>query len=165
LFGFGSSPIENDSNKIKVDTVFDINSMDFKRVPSVDTLFMVAKKYLGKHAYLFTAVKIVESGNTNKYSWLAINHFNLCGMRFPTKRKTYAISKTNTNYAIYRNWFECMLDFKIYIHLVEDKYKLKHHKTPTDKDMIEFLSNSYNQHGSWKTFMFQMLDSVKNKYL
>jgi hypothetical protein len=153
-----------DTSMVIIDTALDVSSLDFKRVPSVDTLFMVAKQYLGKHAHLFVAIKIIESGNTNKYSWLALNHYNLCGMRFPKNRKTYAVSKTNSNYAIYRNWFESMLDFKIYIHLIEAKYLSEHKNTPSDVDMINYMSTRFNHYDFWKTNMLQLIKTVHKKY-
>ncbi|MDP2176121.1 MAG: hypothetical protein Q8K70_09465 [Bacteroidota bacterium] len=161
---FSQVILETDTNKVLIDTAFNISSLDYKRVPSVDTLFMVAKKYLGKHAHLFVAIKIIESGNTNKYSWLALKHNNLCGMRFPKNRKTYAISKTNSNYAIYRNWFESILDFKIYIHLIEKKYLSEHKNTPSDVDLINYMSTRYNHFDFWKTNMLQLIKMVHKKY-
>lgn len=131
----------------------------------MDTLFRVAKKYMGRWAHLFLAVKIEESGNQGHYSWLSTKHFNLCGMRFPRSRRTYAIGSTNTNYAIYRNWFECMLDFKIYMENIEKRYVDKHGKPPaTDVDMINFMFNTFNHFAKWKKDMLVLIKYVKKKY-
>lgn len=131
----------------------------------MDTLFRVAKKYMGRWAHLFLAVKIEESGNQGHYSWLSTKHFNLCGMRFPGSRRTYAIGATNTNYAIYRNWFECMLDFKIYMENIEKRYVDKHNKPPaTDLDMIHFMFNTFNHFDKWKKDMVVMIKYVHKKY-
>jgi hypothetical protein len=147
------------------DTVDVLSGLDLKRVPSVDTLYRVAKKYLGKWAHLFLAIKIEESGNSGHYSWLSVNHYNLCGMRFPRSRRTYATGSTNTNYAIYRNWFECMLDFKIYLEIVERKFVEKNKKSPKDDvEMINFMFNSFNHFDKWKKDMMVLIKYVKKKY-
>jgi hypothetical protein len=145
----------------------DSNLIDFvslNTVPATDTLFKVAKEFIGNRAHLFLAIKIEESGNDKHYSWLSTTHFNLCGMRFPRNRKTYAIGKTNTNYAIYRNWFECLLDFKIYMEMIEKSYVEKFKKTPTDLQLIEFMSSRFNHFAKWKTDMLSILKTVKRKY-
>lgn len=150
------SPISLDSNLI--------DYINLNRVPSTDTLFRVAKNFIGPRAHLFIAIKIEESGNDNHYSWLSLTYNNLCGMRFPQNRKTYAIGKTNTNYAIYRNWFECLLDFKIYLEILERKYVEKYKKTPTDVQLIEYMSTRFNHFAKWKTDMLSILKRVKKKY-
>lgn len=154
-----------DSAVSNVDTVDVLRGLDLKRVPNLDTLHRVAKKYLGKWAHLFLAIKIEESGNNGHYSWLSVNHYNLCGMRFPKSRRTYATGATNTNYAIYRNWFECMLDFKIYLDIIERKFVEKHKKQPKDEvEMINFMFNSFNHFDKWKKDMMILIKYVKKKY-
>jgi hypothetical protein len=154
-----------DTTGVVRDTVDVLRGVDLKRVPSMDTLHRVAKKYLGKWAYLFLAIKIEESGNNGHYSWLSVNHYNLCGMRFPRSRRTYATGSTNTNYAVYRNWFECMLDFKIYLEIIEGKYVEKYKKPPKDDiDMINFMYNSFNHFTKWKKDMMILIRYVKKKY-
>lgn len=159
------SMTQADSIKKLKDTTDILKVLDLKRVPSCDTLFMVAKKYMGRWDYLFLAIKIEESGNTGHYSWLSSNHYNLCGMRFPRSRRTYAISSTNTNYAIYRNWFECMLDFKIYMEIIERKFVEKYKRSPKDDvEMINFMFNSFNHFAKWKKDMLYLIKYVKKKY-
>lgn len=120
---------------------------------------------MGRWAYLFLAIKIEESGNNGHYSWLSVTHYNLCGMRFPRARKTYAIGSTKTNYAIYRNWFECMLDFKIYMDNVEKRFTDKNKRAPKDDvEMIHFMYNSFNHFAKWKKDMLILIKYVKKKY-
>ena len=86
-------------------------------------------------------------------------------MRFPRVRRTYAIGATNTNYAIYRNWFECMLDFKIYIESIEAKFIEKNKRAPKDDvEMIHFMFNSFNHFAKWKKDMLVLIKYVKKKY-
>ncbi|HEY1045750.1 MAG TPA: hypothetical protein VGF79_04880 [Bacteroidia bacterium] len=154
-----------DSLSKKTDTVNVLQGLDLKRVPGVDTLYRVAKKYMGRWHYLFLAIKIEESGNSGHYSWLSVNHYNLCGMRFPKSRRTYAIGATNTNYAIYRNWFECMLDFKIYMENLEAKFVNKYKRAPKDDvEMINYMYNSFNHFAKWKKDMLILIKYVKKKY-
>ncbi|MDI1234821.1 MAG: hypothetical protein PSX81_11105 [bacterium] len=154
-----------DSSVAKVDTTDVLRGLDLKTVPDVLVLHKVAKKYMGKWHYLFLAIKIEESGNTGHYSWLSINHYNLCGMRFPRNRRTYAISSTNTNYAVFRNWFECMLDFKMYIDNIEEKFIKKNNRQPKDEiEMIDYMFNSFNHFTKWKHDMHILVKYVKKKY-
>jgi hypothetical protein len=156
---------QNDSVVAKKDTVNILKGLDLKRVPSLDTLHLVAKKYLGKWSYLFLAIKMEESGGNGHYSWLSLKHYNLCGMRFPNVRRTYAIGKTNTNYAIFRNWFECMLDFKIYMEIKERKFIESKKRAPKDDvEMIHFMFNSFNHFDKWKKDMLILIKYVKRKY-
>lgn len=50
-----------------------------------------------------------------------VKNNNLFGMKLPKKRKTTAIGKTNNNYAVFRNWAECVQDWKIF----EAQYKTR----------------------------------------
>lgn len=154
-----------DSTITDTDTTDVLRGLDMKVVPDVATLHKVAKKYMGKWSYLFLAVKIEESGNTGHYSWLSVKHYNLCGMRFPRARRTYAIGATNTNYSIYRNWFECMLDFKIYMDNVETRFVEKNKRAPKDEvEMVHFMFNSFNHFDKWKRDMLILVKYVKKKY-
>ncbi len=154
-----------DSSVAITDTTDVLRGLDLKVVPDVVVLHMVAKKYMGKWHDLFLAIKIEESGNTGHYSWLSTNHYNLCGMRYPRSRRTYAISSTNTNYAIFRNWFECMLDFKMYMDNIEEKFVEKHKRVPkNDIEMVDYMFNSFNHFGKWKRDMYILVKYVKKKY-
>jgi len=154
-----------DSLIAKTDTTDVLRGLDLKTVPDVAVLHKVAKKYMGKWHHLFLAIKIEESGNTGHYSWLSTNHYNLCGMRFPRNRRTYAISSTNTNYAVFRNWFECMLDFKMYIDNIETKFIEKNKRAPKNEiEMVDYMFNSFNHFNKWKRDMHILVKYVKKKY-
>jgi len=155
----------SDSSSKSLDTTNVLKGLNLKRVPNMDTLYKVARKYMGRWDYLFLAIKMEESGANGHYSWLSSTHFNLCGMRFPRVRRTYAIGATSTNYAIYRNWFECMLDFKIYIESIEAKFIEKNKRSPKDEvEMVHFMFNSYNHFAKWKKDMLVLIKYVKKKY-
>ena len=159
--------VTNDSTVVNksVDTVNVLKGLNLKKVPSIDTLHRVAKKYMGRWHYLFLAIKIEESGNNGHFSWLSTTHFNLCGMRYPKTRRTYAIGSTNTNYAIYRNWFECILDFKIYMDNIENKFIEKNKRSPKDDiEMIHYMFNTFNHFAKWKKDMLVLIKYVKKKY-
>ena len=154
-----------DSSSKSLDTSNVLKGLNLKRVPNMDTLHKVARKYMGRWNYLFLAIKMEESGANGHYSWLSSTHYNLCGMRFPRVRRTYAIGATSTNYAIYRNWFECMLDFKIYIESIESKFIEKNKRSPKDEvEMIHFMFNSFNHFAKWKKDMLVLIKYVKKKY-
>ncbi|MEZ4804301.1 MAG: hypothetical protein R2852_02110 [Bacteroidia bacterium] len=64
---------------VKKDTVDVLKGFRPKNASrSLNTLHMVAKKYLGKWSYLFLAIKMEESGGNGHYSWLSLKHYNLC---------------------------------------------------------------------------------------
>lgn len=150
---------------LAADTADVLRGIDLKRVPGMDTLNRVAKKYLGKWSYLFLAIKIEESGNEGHYSWLSVTHYNMCGMRYPRSRRTYAVSSTPTNYAVYRNWFECLLDFKIYMEIIERKFTEKNKRPPAgDVEMIHFMYNNFNHFAKWKKDMLILIRYVRKKY-
>lgn len=166
VFGALKTEIKN-PEQVNFNTKKDTLSIDenvLKTIPDIDLMHQYAKQYLGKHADLFIAIKIEESGNNNNYSWLAKKHNNLCGMRFPNVRKTYAIGKTNSNYSIYKNWFDCMLDFKLYILKMEQHYIKKFNKVPNDIDLIEYMSTNFNHFETWKINLLNIIYTVKRKY-
>jgi len=148
-------------NKIK--TEIELNYV-FDKIPSIDTIFAYADKHLKNRAFLFLTIKIEESGSGSQPSYLALNYNNLCGMRMPNKRKTYAIGETNTGYSIYRNWFESMLDFKIYLNTMEQHYINLYKKTPSNVDLIEYMNTNFNHLGSWKINTMKIYSSVEKKY-
>jgi hypothetical protein len=159
--------IKSDSTVLSRDSSIsqDTANYNLKVVPDIPVLYNVASKHMGRWAHLFLAIKIEESGNSGKYSWLAKKHFNLCGMRFPRQRRTYAVAKTNTNYAIYRNWYECVLDFKLYMDNLEVRFqKVKGREAKSDYEMLEFMFNSYNHFETWKINVNKILRGVHKKY-
>ena len=73
--------------------------------------------------------------------------------------------KTKTNYAIYRNWLESMLDFKIYLEIVEGNFEEEKKRLPKDEiELIDFMFNSFNHFDKWKKDMYILIKYVKKKY-
>lgn len=134
-------------------------------LPSLPYLYAVADQYLGRYAVFFLALKIEESGTDTKPSWLVRHHNNLTGMRYPRVRQTYSIGSTNTNYAIYRNWFESMLDFKIYIQNMEARFERSKGRNFKDEyEMLNFFYSHYNIFDKWYNDMRFLIPYVKRKY-
>lgn len=61
---------------------------------------------------------------TNCYkSDLCLKQHNLFGMTYPEFRKSTAIGVKNKKYCIYRNWYDSLIDYKLY----QDKFIYKIH--------------------------------------
>lgn len=144
---------------------YQVEAITLHSLPTLQTMHDLAQLYIGKYAVFFMAIKIQESGAENKASWLATKHNNLVGMRFPKNRETYAIGSTKSNYAIYRNWFEAMLDFKIYMELMEKRHLKKHGKPYANEiEMLNHLFHSYNPYQTWYNDVTFLLQYVNKKY-
>ncbi|MFM6952355.1 MAG: glucosaminidase domain-containing protein [Bacteroidota bacterium] len=129
---------------------FDSLSLSLKKIPTVQNMYTVGKKSIGKWAKLFIAVKIVESGNDGDNSIYARRDFNLTGMRQPKARKTLSLGATRSNYATFASWYDCMVDFGMYLNGMEKGFKKKFHKSPTSKDMVMYMYGKYNSHPVWR---------------
>jgi hypothetical protein len=139
--------------------------LDLDELPRMQELFNIANHYLPDYAVFFVAIKMMESGADGKPSWLAKEHNNLVGMRFPKKRETYAIASTNTNYAIYRNWFECMLDFKVYTEQIERSFESKKGRKFKDAyEMLDYFYGFYNSYEKWYNDIKYLIGYVNRKY-
>ncbi|MCC7298005.1 MAG: hypothetical protein IT244_06690 [Bacteroidia bacterium] len=152
--------IVKDSVVIQGDTLMlDSLSLSLKKIPKAQHLYSVAKVSVGKWAKLFTVIKIEESGADGKNSYYARTYYNLTGMRWPgTGRKTTAIAKGNNHYAIFNHWHDCMLDWKIYIDVMESKFIAKNNRAPKDEyEMVDFMFGSYNPYQKWKNDMYWLL--------
>lgn len=129
---------------------FDTLALSLKKIPTVQHMYTVGKKSIGKWAKLFIAVKIVESGNDGDNSIYARRDFNLTGMRQPKSRKTLSLGRTKSNYATFANWYDCMVDFGMYLNGMERGFKKKFHKTPSNRDMVLYMFGKYNCHPVWR---------------
>ncbi len=137
---------------------------DVSKLPSVQELYTAAKPCLGKFAKLFIVIKVKETGNDGNYAKVLIENNNLTGMKMPGQRFTYAIGKTSTSYCIYENWFESMLDFKIYMLKEEGKFRKKKKKNfENEQQMINHMYGSYNTHIEWKISLENMLQNFNWK--
>lgn len=136
------------------------------KIPEISYMYKIANLYIPDYASFFIAIKMEESGADLKPSWLAKNHNNLTGMRYPTQRETYAIGSTQSNYAIYRNWFECMLDFKIYMELIEKSFEKKNQrKFKDDYEMLDYVFKYYNAFDKWYADMRYLIGYVQKNYV
>jgi|GEM_PF-2852339 len=132
------------------------------KLPTVQEIYDAAKPILGKHAKLFVALKVKETGNDGGYAEVLRKHNNLVGMKMPGARYTFAIGQTSTRYAIYKNWFESLLDFKVYIGKEEKKKKRKTGKGfATDRELLKYMYGSYNTNQEWKEGIEFILDNFQ----
>ncbi len=139
---------------------YDSLVLPLNKIPSVKDLHTVSKGVVGKWSKLFIAVKIEESGNDGQNSFYALKYHNLTGMRFPQKRKTTAVARGYDYYAIYSNWYQSMVDFKLYLNYMEATYYLKFKRYPKDeKEFIQFLYGSFNIYSKWRNDVFYILDN------
>ena len=131
---------------------FDTLQLSLKTIPKAQNLYTVAKKSVGRWAKLFTVIKIEESGADGKNSWYAKKYSNLTGMRFPGKgRKTTAIRSGHNYYAVFNNWYDCMVDFAMYMEVMDGLFEKKYGRPARDeKEMVSFMFGSFNVHGKWK---------------
>jgi hypothetical protein len=142
-----------------------IEELNLDTLPNLKTLHKVASVYLGQYALFFMAIKMEESGTDNKESGLSRKYNNLTGMRFPQKRETYAIGSTQTRYAIYRNWFESMLDFKIYMDGMERAFvQSKGRGFDNEYEMLDYLYMYFNGFEKWRQDMLFLIRHVKKVY-
>lgn len=85
-----------------------------------------------------TTGKFVPDGNSN----------NLIGMKFPTRRETTAYGKTDSGYAMYKNWQLCVLDKILWDYAVfgykkpsREEYMSKLRVYAEDPDYIAKIEN------------------------
>ena len=131
---------------------YDTLQLSLKTIPRAQQLYTVAKKSVGRWAKLFTVIKIEESGADGKNSWYAKKYANLTGMRFPGKaRKTTAIRSGHNYYAVFNNWYDCMIDFSHYMEVMDTLFEKKFGRPARDEhEMVDFMFGSFNVHGKWK---------------
>ncbi|MEY3716851.1 MAG: hypothetical protein RL285_726 [Bacteroidota bacterium] len=142
---------------------YDTLSLSLKKIPTVQNMYTVGKKAIGKWAKLFIAVKIVESGNDGDNSIYARRDFNLTGMRQPKARKTMSLGATKSNYATFASWYDCMVDFGMYLNGMERAYKRRFHREPNSQEMVQYLYGKYNSHPVWRKRTLYVLKNFKLK--
>lgn len=155
-----------DTVVIEQDTVFtDSLTLSLKKIPRAQELYTVAKKSVGKWAKLFVAVKIEESGADGKNSFYALKYNNLTGMRYPGKgRQTTSTGVGHNYYAVFDNWHDCMLDFKYYTEIMENKFQERFKRSPKDEfEMVNFMHGSFNVYQKWKNDMYWLLSHFNYK--
>lgn len=143
----------------------DLDAINTDSIPSIETMYAIAREYIPENATFFIAIKLEESGAGNQNSFLAKNYNNLIGMRYPRNRETYSVGSTNTNYSIYRNWFECMLDFNLYMENIENSFKKKHKRGfKNDYEKLDYLFNFYNGFEKWYNDMLFLIKYTNKKF-
>lgn len=165
--------VESDSTEIKKDTAiikndslfYDSLKLSLKFVPKAQHLYTVSKPVMGKWAKLFVVTKIEESGADGQNSGYAKMYFNLTGMRYPgTGRKTTSIGAGSNYYARFNNWYDCIVDFKYYMDVMDTKFQKKFGRAAKDEvEMINFMFGSFNVHQKWKNDMMYLLTHFKYK--
>jgi hypothetical protein len=148
---------------VKDSLYFDTLSLSLKKIPTVQNMYTVGKKAIGKWAKLFIAVKIVESGNDGDNSIYARRDFNLTGMRQPKARKTLSLGRTKSNYATFASWYDCMVDFGMYLNGMERGFKKRYQRNPTSKEMVLYMYGKYNCHPVWRDRTLYVLKNFKLK--
>jgi len=143
---------------------YDSLELSLKHIPNAQPMYSIAKKAIGKWAKLFIAVKIVESGNDGDNSIYARRDYNLTGMRQPRARKTLSLGATKNKYARYASWYDCMVDFGMYLNGMEKGFIKKHHRpVRNSQEMVKYLFGKYNSHPVWRKRTLYVLKNFKWK--
>lgn len=139
-------------------------TLPLNQIPKLSDLHKAATVKLGRWAKLFVVIKMQESGVDGKQSFLARVHNNLTGMRFPKQRSTTAIGVTKTKYSIYKNWYDCMMDFDLFLKHTTNGFTSKFNREPKDEyEMINYIYGSFNPYSTWKRDIFKLLKHYKYK--
>lgn len=80
---------------------------------------------------------------------------NLIGMFYPTQRETTACGKTESGYAVYKNWQLCILD------KVKWDYVMFNHKKPTREEYVRFIDAKYSEDSNYVSKLDQI---IKTRY-
>lgn len=161
-----TTEVKKDTAIIKGDSlVYDSLTLSLKKIPTAQKLYTVAKPIMGKWAKLFVVIKIEESGADYKNSYYATNYFNLTGMRYPgTGRKTTSVGSGSNYYAKFNNWYDCIVDFKYYMDVLDQKFEAKYkHKAANETEMVNFMFGSFNVHQKWKNDVTWLLNHFNYK--
>jgi hypothetical protein len=137
--------------------------LPLQEIPTVRQMHAVAKFRIGRWAKVFTVIKLQESGADGQYSYLAREFNNLTGMRMPRGlRPTTAVAATKTNYAIFANWYDCMVDFGHYLEFTVNGFRNKFGREPKDEyELINYMFGSYNPYSTWKRDVFWLLKNYR----
>jgi uncharacterized FlgJ-related protein len=97
---------------------------------------------------------MIETGYLN--SRLCKINNNLLGMMVPSKRETTAINQRG--FAKYLNWFDCILDYKLY-----QDYIFSRNNIQTKKQYIAFLHRNYAKSPSYKKRLTELSKDYEGK--
>jgi hypothetical protein len=98
---------------------------------------------------VMSQIKLESSLTSN----LCKNNNNLLGMTVPYKRNTTAIN--TKGFAKYKNWIECIIDYKLYQNYIFSKNNLD-----TKKKYIAYLHRNYAKSSNYKT----QITNLSKKY-
>lgn len=91
-----------------------------------------------QHVDIVLAQAILESGNFKSVVFKTKN--NMFGMKMPRKRETTAINERGyTGYATYKNWVDCVRDYKLY-----QDYVTKN-KNVSKSKYLSIIAKSYSE--------------------
>lgn len=160
LVNFGQDNLTYTGNRLFLND----EELDLNTLPKLQTLYDVSKIEVGRWSRLFLAIKMEESGVDGKNSGLAKVRNNLVGMRVPRKRETKCIGATSTNYAIFKNWYEAVQDFKIFIDIKERGFAKKYGRLPKDEhEFVDYMYGSYNIYSKWQKDVHSILRNFRLK--
>lgn len=148
---------------VRNDSLFyDTLALPLKTIPTVIAMHHVATKAIPQWANIFTAVKIIESGVDGQYSQYSRMYNNLVGMRFPRSRKTTAMAKSKTNYSIYASWYDCIVDFGMYLDGINRSFNRKKGRfVNSDEEMVHYLYGIYNTNVRWRNDVLKVLKKIQ----
>jgi hypothetical protein len=84
-------------------------------------------------------------------------------MRQPRARKTMSLGATKSNYATFASWYDCMVDFGMYLNGMERGFKKKYQKSPSNNEMVLYMFGKYNTHPVWKNRTLYVLKNFNLK--
>lgn len=99
-----------------------------------------------KYPELTLRMILLESGYLT--SNLAVNYNNLLGMKVPKQRFTIAVGETDSGYAVYKSYRECLIDFKV--------WQTRYTKGMTKQQYIKYLNKVYAPNQNY----FQKLQGI-----
>lgn len=115
-------------------------------VENVQTVKEDIKELKFKYPDLVFRMVMLESGFLT--SNLAVNHNNILGMKISKQRFTVAIGSTDSGFAVYKSYRECLIDFKVW----ETRYT----KGMSKSQYIKYLNDVYAPNQNY----FQKLQGI-----
>jgi len=98
------------------------------------------------------AQAVLESGHFK--SSVFKNHKNLFGMKYPSKRETFAFGKSKSGYAKFEDWMQSILDYKIW----QENFILRH-KIQSKREYLLALNKSYSETANYSRYLDKIIKS------
>lgn len=115
-------------------------------VENVQTVKEDIKELKFKYPDLIFRMVMLESGFLT--SNLAVNYNNILGMKIAKQRFTVAIGSTDSGFAVYKSYRECLIDFKVW----ETRYT----RGMSKSQYIKYLNDVYAPNQNY----FQKLQGI-----